>query len=103
MADGHRCNKAQGMANLKKVDIQFPIDKAAYKAQKKNKQDMEEKKDLIEEGPYISLMMALCPPCKRGTDSKSWKMSMICLCPYFGRKALNKRTKQITGCHLGNS
>jgi len=38
------------LAQLKGVDIQYPIEKAAYKAQKKNKQDMEAKKELIVEG-----------------------------------------------------
>jgi len=43
--------RLKGLANLKRVDIQYPIEKAAYKAQKKkNKQDLEEKKELIEEG-----------------------------------------------------
>jgi len=43
--------RLKGLANLKKVDIQYPIEKAAYKAQKKkNKRDMEAKKELIEEG-----------------------------------------------------
>jgi len=43
--------RLKGLAELKKVDIQYPINKAAYKAQKKkNKWDMEAKKDLIEEG-----------------------------------------------------
>jgi hypothetical protein len=43
--------KLKGLANLKRVDVQFPIEKAAYKAQKKkNKHDLAEKKELIEEG-----------------------------------------------------
>jgi len=43
--------RLKGLAELKRVDIQFPINKATYKAQKKkNKRDMEAKKDLIEEG-----------------------------------------------------
>jgi len=43
--------RLKGLANLKRVDIQYPIEKAAYKAQKKkNKWDMEAKKELIEEG-----------------------------------------------------
>jgi len=43
--------RLKGLAQLKRVDIQYPINKAAYKAQKKkNKRDMEAKKDLIEEG-----------------------------------------------------
>jgi len=43
--------RLKGLAQLKRVDIQYPINKAAYKAQKKkNKRDLEEKKDLIEEG-----------------------------------------------------
>jgi len=43
--------RLKGLARLKRVDIQYPIEKAAYKAQKKkNKQDMAEKKELIEEG-----------------------------------------------------
>jgi len=43
--------RLKGLANLKMVDIQYPIEKAAYKAQKKkNKQDLTEKKELIEEG-----------------------------------------------------
>jgi len=32
------------------ADIQIPTEKAACKAQKKNKQDMEAKKELVEEG-----------------------------------------------------
>jgi len=46
-ADSVRLN---GLAKLKRVDIQFLIEKAAYKAQKKNKRDLAEKKELIEEG-----------------------------------------------------
>jgi len=44
--------RLRGLAKLKRVYIQYPIEKAAYKAQKKkkNKRDMEAKKDLIEEG-----------------------------------------------------
>jgi len=42
--------RLKGLANLKRVDVQFPIEKAAYKAQKKNKRDLAEKKELIEEG-----------------------------------------------------
>jgi len=43
--------RLKGLARLKSVDIQYPIEKAAYKAQKKkNKQDMAEKKELVEEG-----------------------------------------------------
>jgi hypothetical protein len=42
--------RLKGLANLKRVDVQYPIEKAAYKAQKKNKQDMAEKKELVEEG-----------------------------------------------------
>jgi len=43
--------RLKGLANLKKVDIQYPIEKAAYKAQKKkNQQDLAEKKELVEEG-----------------------------------------------------
>jgi len=42
--------RLKGLANLKRVDIQYPIEKATYKAQKKNKRDLEEKKELIEEG-----------------------------------------------------
>jgi len=43
--------RLKGLAKLKRVDIQFPIEKAAYKVQKKkNKQDLAEKKELIEEG-----------------------------------------------------
>jgi len=43
--------RLKGLARLKRVDIQFPIEKAAYKAQKKkNKRDMAEKKELVEEG-----------------------------------------------------
>jgi len=43
--------RLKGLANLKRVDIWYPIEKAAYKAQKKkNKQDLAEKKKLIEEG-----------------------------------------------------
>jgi len=48
--------RLKGLANLKKVDIQYPIEKASYKVQKKkNKGDMAEKKELIEEGAKISL------------------------------------------------
>jgi len=47
-ADSVRLN---GLARLKKVDIQYPIEKAAYKAQKKkNQRDLAEKKELVEEG-----------------------------------------------------
>jgi len=43
--------RLKGLANLKSVDIEFPIEKAAYKAQKKkNKRDLAEKKELVEEG-----------------------------------------------------
>jgi len=44
--------RLKGLARLKRVDIQYPIEKVAYKAQKKkkNKQDMAEKKELVEEG-----------------------------------------------------
>jgi len=43
--------RLKGLANLKRVDVWYPIEKAAYKAQnKKNKQDLAEKKELIEEG-----------------------------------------------------
>jgi len=43
--------RLKGLANLKKFDIQFPIEKAAYKAKKKKKKwDMAAKKELIEEG-----------------------------------------------------
>jgi len=42
--------RLKGLAKLKRVDIQYPIEKAAYKAQKKkNKWDMAEKKELIED------------------------------------------------------
>jgi len=43
--------RLKGLANLKRVDVQFPIEKAVYKAQKKkNKRNLAEKKELIEEG-----------------------------------------------------
>jgi hypothetical protein len=42
--------RLKGLAALKRVDIQYLIEKAAYKAQKKNKNDLEAKKDLVEEG-----------------------------------------------------
>jgi len=42
--------RLKGLANLKRVDVQNPIEKAAYKAQKKNKRNLAEKKELIEEG-----------------------------------------------------
>jgi len=43
--------RLKGLARLKRVDVLYPIEKAAYKAQKKkNKQDMAEKKELVEEG-----------------------------------------------------
>jgi len=43
--------RLKGLANLKSVDIQYPIEKAAYKAQKKkNKCELAEKKELVEEG-----------------------------------------------------
>jgi hypothetical protein len=43
--------RLKGLANLKKVDIQYPIEKAAYKAQKKkNQRNLAEKKELVEEG-----------------------------------------------------
>jgi len=42
--------RLKGLANLKRVDVKYPIEKAAYKAQKKNKRNLAEKKELIEEG-----------------------------------------------------
>jgi len=43
--------RLKGLAALKRVDIQYPIKKAVYKTQKKkNKRDLEAKKDLVEEG-----------------------------------------------------
>jgi len=43
--------RLKGLAHLKRVSVQCPIEKAAYKAQKKkNKWDLAEKKELIEEG-----------------------------------------------------
>jgi len=43
--------RLKGLANLKRVDVQYPIEKAACTAQKKkNKRDLAEKKELIEEG-----------------------------------------------------
>jgi hypothetical protein len=42
--------RLKGLARLKSVDVWYPIEKAAYKAQKKNEQDMAEKKELVEEG-----------------------------------------------------
>jgi len=43
--------RLKGLARLKSVDIQYPIEKAVYKAQKKkNKCDLAVKKELVEEG-----------------------------------------------------
>ena len=43
--------RLKGLANLKRVDIEYPIENAAYKAQKKkNQRDLEAKKELVEEG-----------------------------------------------------
>jgi len=43
--------RLKGLARLKRVDVQYPIEKAAYKAQKnKNKRNLAEKKELVEEG-----------------------------------------------------
>jgi len=43
--------RLKGLVKLKRVDVQFHIEKTAYKAKKKkNKRYMAEKKELIEEG-----------------------------------------------------
>jgi hypothetical protein len=43
--------RLKGLGRLKSVDIRYPIEKAAYKAQKKkNQHDLAEKKELVEEG-----------------------------------------------------
>jgi len=55
--------RIKGLAALKRIDIQYPIKKAAYKAQKKNnKQDIEEK--ILLRRKKISLMEAnFLTPC----------------------------------------